>query len=160
MANQITGTFRFTYNMDNLNHEQIVEFKKAFRFYDRDGDGKVAVSELGVLMRALGACPTNDQLRNWVAEHNLQSGFDFPTLLTLMAKALAERPCEADIVTAFKVFDKQDKGLISISDLRHILNTLGEDLGEEELDRIIAIIPRDENDNVDYRSFAKVLACP
>ncbi len=39
---------------DQLTEEQIAEFKEAFSFFDKDGDGTITTKELGTVMRSLG----------------------------------------------------------------------------------------------------------
>lgn len=35
-----------------------IEFKEAFRLFDKDHDGRITEAELGVVMRSLGQRPT------------------------------------------------------------------------------------------------------
>lgn len=44
---------------------------------------------------------------------------------------------EEDIREAFQVFDRDDKGKISVAELRHIMTSIGEKLDEEEIDSLI-----------------------
>ena len=37
-----------------FNEDQIAEFQEAFLLYDQRGDGKIPVSQIGDVMRALG----------------------------------------------------------------------------------------------------------
>ena len=39
-----------------------VEWREAFRLFDRDGDGSITVEEIGTVMRSLGQHPTNNEL--------------------------------------------------------------------------------------------------
>ena len=40
--------------VDALTPEKREEIQQAFSFYDRDGDGKIRASELGIVIRSLG----------------------------------------------------------------------------------------------------------
>ena len=40
--------------VDALSPEKREEIQQAFSFYDRDGDGKIRASELGIVIRSLG----------------------------------------------------------------------------------------------------------
>ncbi|KAH8042116.1 hypothetical protein HPB51_021200 [Rhipicephalus microplus] len=42
------------------------EFKEAFMLFDKDSDGRITSSELGIVMRSLGQRPTETELRNMV----------------------------------------------------------------------------------------------
>jgi len=46
-----------------LSEVQLEEFREAFNLFDRDGDGAIASSELGITMRSLGANPTEKELQ-------------------------------------------------------------------------------------------------
>lgn len=41
-----------------LSEEQVASMREAFSLFDTDGDGRIAPSDLGVLMRSLGGNPT------------------------------------------------------------------------------------------------------
>lgn len=51
---------------------------------------------------------------------------------------------------AFRVLDKNNKGVIDVADLRWILKSLGDDLTEEEIDDMIAETDTDGSGTVDY----------
>ncbi|KAL5095714.1 hypothetical protein RYX36_000041 [Vicia faba] len=55
----------------DLSDNQISSMKEAFTLFDIDGDGKIASSELGILMRSLGGNPTKAQLKSIVARKRL-----------------------------------------------------------------------------------------
>lgn len=44
--------------------EQVEEYREAFDLFDKDGDGSITTSELGVVMRSLGQEPTVKELEN------------------------------------------------------------------------------------------------
>lgn len=48
-----------------LSEEQVASMREAFSLFDTDGDGRIAPSDLGVLMRSLGGNPTQ-VLRHFV----------------------------------------------------------------------------------------------
>lgn len=44
------------------------EYREAFDLFDKDGDGSITTSELGVVMRSLGQEPTVKELENMIKE--------------------------------------------------------------------------------------------
>jgi calmodulin len=60
-----------------------------------------------------------------------------------------------DIVEAFKIFDKDGNGYLSISDLRHILSTMGEKFTSEELEETCKDID-DGSGMVNYKQFVQM----
>ena len=58
---------------DQLNEEQIAEFKEAFALFDKNGDGSITtkvnsshIQELGTVMRSLGQNPTEAELQDMI----------------------------------------------------------------------------------------------
>ena len=47
---------------------RFVEYQKAFRVFDRDGNGSITVKELGRAMRQLGMNPTDHELHDMITE--------------------------------------------------------------------------------------------
>ncbi|KAE8717226.1 putative calcium-binding protein CML7 [Hibiscus syriacus] len=112
----------------DLSGEQVSSMKEAFTLFDTDGDGKIAPSELGMLIRSLGGNPTQSQPKAIVSQEELTTPFDFPRFLELMGKHVKAEPFDRQLRDAFKVLDKVSKGFVSVADLRHILTSIGEKL--------------------------------
>ena len=71
-----------------LNEEQILEFKEAFKMFDKDGGGSIDVDELGDAMRALGQDPDPEELQAMVDEVDEDGSgeIDFEEFLLMMEK--------------------------------------------------------------------------
>lgn len=52
---------------------------------------------------------------------------------TIAAKLISERDPRDEILRAFGLFDTEDKGIITLEDLRRVARELGEGLEEDEL---------------------------
>ena len=53
-------------------------------------------------------------------------------------------------LTIFRIFDKDDDGLISVDELRHIMLSFGEKMTEKELDEMISEANCDKDGHIDY----------
>jgi len=84
-------------------------------------------------MRSLGQNPTEAELQDMVNEVDADGNgtIDFPEFLTMMARKMKDTDSAEEIKEAFKVFDKDGNGLISATELRHIMTNLGEKLTDE-----------------------------
>ncbi|KAK3581615.1 hypothetical protein CHS0354_017504 [Potamilus streckersoni] len=50
--------------VEKLTQDEIEEFKKAFRLFDKDGDGTIMIKDLGNVMRSMGQNPTESELED------------------------------------------------------------------------------------------------
>lgn len=137
----------------DLSDDQVSSMKEAFTLFDTDGDGRIAPSELGILMRSLGGNPTQAQLKSIVAEEKLTAPFDFPRFLDLMAKHMKAEPFDRQLRDAFKVLDKDSTGYVSVSELRHILTSIGEKLEPSEFDEWIREVDVGSDGRIRYEDF-------
>uniref|UniRef100_A0A336KJR2 CSON004991 protein n=1 Tax=Culicoides sonorensis TaxID=179676 RepID=A0A336KJR2_CULSO len=142
-----------------LNDEQVSEFKEAFMLFDKDEDGTISVTELGVVMRSLGQRPTETELRDMVNEwdENGNGTIEFNEFLQMMSKKLTFSDGEDELKEAFRVFDKNNDGLISSSELRHVMTNLGEKLTQQEADDMLKEADMDGDGMVNYNEFVMIL---
>nr|AAT08747.1 serine/threonine kinase [Hyacinthus orientalis] len=136
-----------------LGDDQVASMREAFTLFDTDGDGRIAPSELGILMRSLGGNPTQAQLKEIVSVEKLTAPFDFPRLLDLMTKHMKPEPFDRQLRDAFKVLDKDSTGVVSVSDLRHVLTSIGEKLDPSEFDEWIREVDVSPDGTIKYDDF-------
>jgi calmodulin len=138
-----------------LTPEQIAEFRDVFNIFDKDGDGRVTVKELGTIMRALGHHPAAAELEVMVADVDTEGTqtVEFAEFLEMMAKQLQETGIEDDVKEAFAAFDKDKDGKITTAELIHILKNIGEPLPQEDIDEMIAEADVHKDGTIDYIEF-------
>ena len=51
-----------------FNSSLFLEYRDAFKFFDKDGNGYITTRELGAIMRSLGQNPTETELQDMVNE--------------------------------------------------------------------------------------------
>ncbi|XP_074291384.1 putative calcium-binding protein CML13 [Silene latifolia] len=137
----------------DLSEDQISSMKEAFTLFDTDNDGKIAPSELGILMRSLGGNPTQAQLKQIVQQENLTGPFDFNRFIDLMSTHLKPEPFDRQLRDAFKVLDKEGTGFVAVADLRHILTNIGEKLEPDEFDEWIREVDVGSDGRIKYEDF-------
>jgi len=122
--------------MDNITQQQIEDYKEAFCYHDRDHDGRIPTSDLGLVMRSLGKCVTERQLRE--ASKNFDSGMiDFAEFVVLMQTIPNIVDTSDQIIECFQAFDRKKTGYVTVEKLKEILMTLGEELSESEVEKMI-----------------------
>eukprot|EP00164_Ancoracysta_twista_P009175 GFYU01013499.1.p1 GENE.GFYU01013499.1~~GFYU01013499.1.p1 ORF type:complete len:176 (-),score=50.42 GFYU01013499.1:204-731(-) len=139
----------------------------AFKLFDDDGINAVKVEVVGTVIRSLGINPSDQDIENLINEVNTSddgtiSFEDFKTIATDL-----EDKCglsnEEVLLEAFKRFDRDQTGLISVAELRHCLTQRGggeEKMTEEEVEEVLRDIDLDAEGNISYPVFAKFIMAP
>merc|ERR1712048_1539796 len=86
-----------------------------------------------------GQNPTEPELQDMINEVDADGNgtIDFPEFLSLQARKMKDTDTEEELIEAFKVFDRDGSGLISVAELRHVMSNLGEKITDEEMDEMI-----------------------
>ena len=142
-----------------LSDEQRAEFKEAFDLFDLDGGGDIDSTELGTVMRSLGANPSEEQIKKMIddVDEDGSGSIDFPEFCQLMARKMQISDCEEELHDAFHVFDEKDSGFIDVAALREIIAALAEHLGEDEIDEVVRMADDDGDGLVSYERFADLM---
>ncbi|XP_016949598.1 calcium-binding protein 4 isoform X1 [Drosophila biarmipes] len=149
---------------------QMREFREAFRLFDKDGDGCITKEELGTVMRSLGQFARVEELQEMLQEIDVDgdgnvSFEEFVDILSNMTYedksglSIADQE-ERELRDAFRVFDKHNRGYITASDLRAVLQCLGEDLDEEDIEDMIKEVDVDGDGRIDFYEFVHALGEP
>merc|ERR1711910_137111 len=135
------------------------EFKEAFDEFDKDHSGTISPEELLGVLRAMGQNPTEDELLNLVLEVDIDGNgtIEFEEFLSMMKKKASEVDEEAELREAFKIFDRDKDGYISMTELKKVASMLGTMLTKDELDEFMAEADKDGNGKLDYDEFVKML---
>ena len=143
--------------LDDISQERRKEYKDAFEMFDKNKDGVITTKELANIMRSLNQDPTEEELNEMIEEVDLDKNgeVDFEEFITLMNRRSKEIDIEEEVLNAFKIFDKEGNGLISITELRHIMMTLGDQLSEEEIDDMLKEADSDGDGYINYEEFIK-----
>ncbi|XP_060554747.1 calmodulin-alpha-like [Ruditapes philippinarum] len=140
---------------EQLTDEEILECKRSFAMYDRDGDGTISSRELGAVMRSMGYRPSDNELTDIFNEFDPDGHgeFSFPEFLSIMAKKLKEYEGEESLRLAFRVFDKDDNGMVTVSDFRYMMENLKVSVTEKEIEEMIKDADKNHNGYIPYNEF-------
>jgi len=125
--------------MGDLDKIQHAEFREAFDEFDKDGSGAISSKELLGVMRAMGQNPTEDELNNMVMEVDLDGNgtIEFPEFLEMMKQKASTVDQEGELREAFRIFDRNKDGFISVKELKKVTTMLGASLTKEELEEFM-----------------------
>merc|ERR1712121_518184 len=145
--------------------EDIQEVFDLFDFWD-GRDGLVDAGKIGDFLRCCGLNPTNEVvLKNGGVSKMGEKQYKFEEILPIYQAVAKETDTGtfADFMEAFKTFDREGQGFISMAETRHVIQNLGERLTEPEVEDILSFTETHEDleGNIKYEDFInKVMAGP
>merc|ERR1711928_209387 len=135
---------------------QIQEFKEAFQMIDADRNGIITVGDLKATYASLGVRDLDqDMLDNMCAEAG--APINFTIFLNMLADKLHGTDPEDVIVKAFKLFDKDNKGVVPASQLADVLKSQADRFNEEEWKQFMDLAKPNDQGLVDYKALCYTL---
>jgi centrin-1 len=110
-------------------------------------------------MRALGFEPRKEEVRKMIADIDRDGSgtIDFPEFLEMMSSKMAERDPREEIMKAFRLFDDDETGKISLKNLKRVSRELGENMTDEELSEMIEEADRDGDGEINEEEFLRIM---
>ncbi|CAF0780984.1 unnamed protein product [Didymodactylos carnosus] len=148
-----------TTNITQFQSEKIEEFRRVFDLFDKDGSGSIDSQEIGQLMRSLGQNPTNKQIEDLIsqADKNGNQRLDFNEFVEFMSAHWNDRDQADELKEAFRLFDKDNSGYLTINELKQVMLNMGEKLSQEELDDMMREADLNHDGKLDYHEFVRTL---
>lgn len=156
MAHHQSESFSAT-DPSKLTDSELDCLKEAFSLFDADHDGEITVYELGRVMRNHGLNPTDEELEDMIrnVDKNSNGAIDFNEFIEMMLRRDAK--VEEDVMHAFRVFDRDGDGYISVEELRLTMNNLGEPLTDHEVRSMIEEADLDGDGRINFQEFARLM---
>ena len=147
------------YEEEYISDEQRKELQDVFDQFDKDKDGKISGKELESAMISMGQNPTEEEINEMMKEVDLNKDgkIDFDEFMILMSKSSPDTQTEEEVINAFRVFDKEGNGLISSTELKHIMMSIGDKMTEEEADEMVNEADIDEDGMINYEEFVRMM---
>ncbi|XP_067556344.1 calmodulin-like [Pseudorca crassidens] len=142
---------------EQLSKEQAAEFMETFHRFDKDKDSAISTQELGAVMQERGLNPSEAALKGFIARDDADGDgvISSQEFLAVIAKGVQARAREDDLRTAFHAFDLDGDGHISMDELKQAMAQL--EVSQEELDSMIREADVDQDGQVSYEEFVRVL---
>lgn len=107
----------------------------------------------GLVLYSVGWTPSQreaEEFGNSVADENGNVSWDSFMRIFSHLKVDDDATARHQLSEAFRVFDRDENGIIGVNDMRNILTMLGEPLGYDECDQLFQLVP--VNDQGKFRS--------
>mmetsp|Transcript_16427 Transcript_16427/g.20142 ORF Transcript_16427/g.20142 Transcript_16427/m.20142 type:complete len:196 (-) Transcript_16427:36-623(-) len=142
-----------------LDDEQKEEIREAFSLFDTERSGAIDARELKAALRALGFEVKKEDVRKMLADigKDPSQPINFDEFCEMMKGRMPDKNSRAEIDKVFALFDEDDKGKISLRNLKRIAQELGESLTDEELQEMIEEADRDGDGLINPDEFYRVM---
>ena len=139
--------------------DEAEQFRDVFSLFDKYGDGTVECCEIGDMLRAVGVNPTQEEVRRAVADIDLsgKNRITFEEFLPLLFNEMKKIPGTHKLESfteGFRVFDRENNGMVSVAEVRHLLTNLGERLTSEDVDILVSGM-EDSRGMINYEDFVR-----
>jgi calmodulin len=136
-----------------LSNQQFSELKSVFSLFDIDDDGKISIKELKTIMKALGQNISEEELRTMLNLGDVDGSgtIEFQEFVDIVTNKMTAKDSEDELLEAFRVFDKDGSGSITKAELKYAMLSLGERLGEREIDKMLNAADSNHDGQIDYQ---------
>lgn len=149
-------------SLSNVKTEK--EIKEIFSLFDLNGCGYIETKDLGTLIRALWKCPTEAEVFDYKKELDPDGTerISFEGFLSFFNKipVFDIKKAREDLLSSFRVFDKNNNGLIQEKELKHLLTNLGEKLSEDDVNELIQEVDKDKDGWIEYSKLIDKMIMP
>lgn len=110
-------------------------------------------------MRALGFDVKKQEVLNLMREYDREGSgqIEYHDFLEIMTHKISERDPVEEILKAFKLFDEDNTGRISLRNLRRVARELGENLSDDELQAMIDEFDKDGDGEISEQEFLNIM---
>ena len=142
------------------NYDDVEEFRDTFLLYDKIGDGKVELYDVGDILRALGLNPAQFEIERVLSdvaptgETRITFEEFAPLYQTLKGKTKSSAFQSEDFADIFRIYDRDNNGMVRVAEVRHLLTSLGEQLKMDEVDILVNGM-EDSQGRINYEQFVR-----
>lgn len=143
----------------DIDEELRDDLMDCFSLFDKKGDMKVEASLICDVLRSTGLSPTAASVQKCLKESEMiGKRVDFETFYGVYHQMATTKPLVGfeDMVEGLKTLDRDQTGMISSAELRHVLMNVGDKMTEQQVSEIID--KREGNDGtVNYTELIRMV---
>lgn len=127
-------------NIKNYLKQEIIDLIiQLFKKFDKEGKGTIQSKDLVMILQLLGFNPTKKELNEMIDmleddPNNPKGLITKEGLIACVARKSRDSDTIDELIESFKVFDKDNKGLIEEKYLRYILCKTGDSFADDEIE--------------------------
>ena len=147
-----------------LTEEKIAEIREIFTLFDKDNDGFVRIEDLGIMIRATGANPSDaevDTLKGEIDPGNTGK-FDQNSFMSTVAKRPADTETIEDVIDALVIISRERSDADKVTDINeglfeYCMTGKGEAIPANEVKEVIKDWDITYDQSLNIEELAKIL---
>ena len=146
-------------DVNSGNDKESKEYINAFERFDKDYDGYISIEDLAEIMQKVGKSINQGEMQDLLGEINPNNNgmFDLKEYISIMERRKRDKDCDEDLLTIFKIIDKDENDLIGASELINYMSSLGHKVSEEESEEMIKEFDGDGDGFCTFKEFVKMI---
>lgn len=145
-------------SIEDEDEDSLEEMKSCFSLFDRKGDMKVESHRIIDVLRSLGLNPLTEDVEKCLeASELVGERIDFETFYGIF-NFIFNKPALGtynDMLDGFRTLDKEQNGLISAGELRHVLMNVADKMTEQQVYDLLS--PHEANGAVSYEALIQTV---
>ena len=136
-----------------LSEDMKEELMTTFRMLDEEQEGVLDAQKMALALKVHGLEATGDTMQQIKKMENIGVG----EFLTLMGGLLSESAawCKLEVQECFEVFDKEKTGVVTIPQVKRVINRIAERLTDAEIEQQYTQFDMNHDMVLDMSGFAK-----
>jgi len=136
-----------------------LDIKEAFALFDRNGDGKISCSEVGMVLKKMGYNFTTKELGKMLERVDKDGNgyIDFQEFTDMLIGKPISAESETELIKVFKMLDIKGKGHIGVKELQRVTQSVGQKLSKKEIRKMISIADSDGDGKVSFDEFKQIM---
>merc|ERR1711939_227010 len=142
-----------------LDEKEKQEIKEAFDLFDTDGSGNIDIKELTIAMKALGCEPKPGAIEKMISDVDDDGSGEigYPEFLAMMTHKILNKDPKDDMVKAFKLFDDDQTGFITMKNLKRVARETNQTLTDDELQEMLNDADKDGDGQLNEEEWLKMM---
>ena len=144
---------------ESLSIETRNKLKANFNNFDKDQDGLISYQELKELMKQTTKSFIEADLQDLLYETDIneKGQINCKTYIDIISKLNRKNDTDDEIIEVFKIFDKDNSGLISTKKIMDVFLKIDENIKEEEVLQIIKECDIDQDGYLNFEEFSHMV---
>ena len=145
----------------DIPEDKIAEYKEAFDMFDKEGKGTISATDITKIMKNFGNPVSKKEVERMIAEIDTSGDgeLDFEEFVTLMQRNISyiEESEEDLVLRAFKAFDKDKSGAISIEEIMLIFKKTSNDVDKKVFEKMMKEVDLNGDGVIQFDEFQEIM---